>query len=275
MLIALCSYYLGLALAVLPHAHRGLKEAGIEMAQDAGTAIALSAIVVLLASGVDAVFRFMGFGGLREAFDQFSRWISSELFLVLGSMYYFEALPILADAADAFDPTGSGAFGVLASYLRIGITPWRMILSGYAMMLALIQMWANFIVSQWIVLLVIGAIIFALPARIGRIAGGWLIALALAYLFFLPFMGFFVDGMTGIVMVDVKRFLAAKLEGGATDPWAALTMLFSAYDLSTLIIVRLIFSSLYLTFIFAGAWGLARQLGAAVRRPRLPGVPTG
>jgi hypothetical protein len=144
-----------------------------------------------------------------------------------------------------------------------------------------------FIRYSWLILLFAGALIWTFPAKIGRIAGSWIMSMSIVYYALLPLMWVFVDLMTVVSLADIigkfqttaeEAYLTILANKTAEDPEAMIATIISGLfsgigDVGTILLLRLIFTGLFFILISATIFSLARSLGATGRRLRLPGTP--
>lgn len=283
------SYYLGVALATLSPTRR-LRSVGTDMLEDSGTTIAILVFIAGIIVAVDFVFQAVygalgAAAGAEVAYDVVLTWVGNELTLVFAGMLRIEMIPILLESLEA-SGYSFGVFSILAGFLRRQMAPWSTIFNLYGMSLSLLRAWILFVRYAWLVLLFVGALIYTFPVRIGRTAGGWLMAIAVSFYTLLPLTGVFVDIMTVVVFSDIfqKFQMAAEdvytyiLANQATENIEGFTayivsgLTSSIGDFGTIMIIRFILVGLYFAIVTGVMFSFSRVFGAGGRRIRLPGM---
>lgn len=279
------SYYIGVLLVSIAPSQR-IRNVGKEMLEDSGTSIVLLVFITGFFTIASSLFRMVYGTGADAAYDLTLNWINNDLTLVLSGMLQVSMIPILLKSLDATG-LGYGVFSILASFIERTLAPWNELFSAYGALLSLLRAWVIFMRNGWLILLLTGALIYTFPARIGRIAGGWIMSMSIAFYALLPFTGVFVDIMTAISFSQILQtfhmgaenvytyILANKatenVEGFVTYVISGLTSMIG--DFGTIVFLRFIFTMLYLAIINGVTFSLSRALGATGRRLRLPGAP--
>jgi len=254
--IFLCAglgYYIGCILVATPHAHKGLRIAGFEMIGDAGVTIFLTLFLMSFYWIYDLFLRmlFPAAAGQVHAGDylysQALGWIEGEKSSLFFVMLGLNIIPILLRSLEALG--FFGIFSLLAELVSIGITPWMFVATIYTIAISLLSFWAKMIQVYWPVLLFFGAFMYSWPKRIGRMAGGWMMATALGYYIATPFIGWFVDGLTGTTIensVEYQRVLQASADT-PQDLQASWALISACNDFGAFLVVRFTLIVIYLT----------------------------
>lgn len=194
-MFAFINYYLGVFLLSLPVPHRQLKQFARLMVQD-GTAYAILAPVAFsLPAAMHIAENFFSYDSQAAfirlfnwlGFNEFGQPITQGIIEEITSVYSSIILQIMASSV--LPIVGKAISQIQLSYADALTT----VLSGSIMLLQFMYYFALFIWKFALPFLAsVGALIYGLPARFGRQAGAFLIALSLTYYVGLPFMPYFV-----------------------------------------------------------------------------------
>jgi len=205
-------------------------------------------------------------------YTQALNWVEGEKFGLFFIMLGLNLLPILIRSLDALG--FFGIFGLLAELVSIGIMPWMMISTIYVITISLLSFWIKMIQLYWPVLLFFGAFMYSWPKRLGRMAGGWMMATALGYYISTPFIGWFVDGLTGTTLQNSVEYQKAIQVTANTpqDLQASWSVISASNDFGAFLVVRFTLFAVYLALQLLLARSLVNVF-AGVAPPKMIAEP--
>lgn len=279
------TYYIGVFLVSLTPSQR-IRNVGKDMLEDAGTSIALLVFIGGIFVITDSIFRLVYGMGSDGAYDLTLNWVNNELTLVLEAMLRVEMIPILLRSFEATG-YGFGVFGILANFVEKQMAPWNVLFETYGATLSSIRAWVIFMRNGWVVLLLTGALLYTFPASIGRMAGSWIMSIAISFYALLPMMGVFVEIMSTVTLSQIYQTFQMSAEDVYThilankmieNPENIIGYVISGLtsgigDFGTIVLLRFTFIGLFFAIISGVTSTLSRALGATGRRMRLPGLP--
>ena len=294
LLIAL-NYYAGILLASIPFLTRvktpkawrsrpTLQNAGWVMIQDSVGSLTflvfLFGFMALWSFIMDALFPTYFFGipvpnpyAATDAYAWAGNWLLAERDAAEAFGVLVGAIPIGIQSLDKLWFT-FGVPGLVSSFVSNAISPWTTAVNVYVLLLSFLLLWVRFIGPPgnfWAVFMIIGAFFHSFPARIGRVAGAWLIAVPISYLVAIPFLPGFVGTFTTTVQDALANSLQTTL---AQEAWKFFTtgsfgfntimeLVLTNINPATTLVVRLIFVGLYVGFILTLSRSIAGFLAGA------------
>jgi hypothetical protein len=264
------NYYLGVLFASIPGLTR-IKNAGWTMMED--SVLSLTLLIFLMAfiavwnAIMNVVSPTMIFGILPvynpyaalQSYAKAETWILTQRSQAQQLGVLLNVIPIALQGLDkAWWSFGLG--GLVGSWVSSAVSPWSNAVNIYIILLSFVSLWTGFIGPPgnfWALFMLVGAFLYALPARIGRVAGAWLIAVPISYVTALPFLPGFVDTFAGSIYDSILNQIGQTIWNGILQ-WpptldfntiTQMTLTFA--NPGTIVVVRLILVSLYVGFIAA------------------------
>jgi hypothetical protein len=144
-------------------------------------------------------------------------------------------------------------------------------LMAYALTLVGMDYLFSFLKAYWWQLMFLGAVLWAVPARIGRVAGSWMIAFPLTFYFGVPglrlFMGWFTGYESLLVAFNATALgsiVKALVSANIFDVPGIITNLLQAgNDFAGYMVLRTLALGLYMTLLTAISAGVASVLSHA------------
>jgi len=212
------------------------------------------------------------------AYAEAELWLKAERTVVETFGVLIGAIPIGLQSLDKLWFT-FGAPGLVSGIVSNAIAPWTNAISIYVLLLSFLLLWVQFIGPPgnfWAVFMIAGAFFHSLPARIGRVAGAWLIAVPVSYLVAIPFLPGFVnaftqnvyDAMLASLAVTTTQQLWSLFTTGSFDFNTIMQLLLTFNNPGTVIVVRLIFVGVYVGFILT----LSRSIAAILAGATVPSI---
>ena len=193
--LAFAGYAIGAMIRVMPL--RRYRTSGTEMMEDAFMAFALITLisVVVLAANLAASVMYGGrsMSAVYDVFYQYVDETKSGAFLILsvvmGVMFTIGAGNTIVGI---FSP-GSQPLLPLSLVFQSQMGPWIAFLQGTYSLMTVLECVANLLQDKLMVFVAFGCILYAVPKRLARTAGGALISWPLTFCFGLPLLPTFVN----------------------------------------------------------------------------------
>ena len=275
------SYYAGIMLLSLPIPHRGVKQAGRALVEEGGTSAVLLASVPLIPTLVSFVSSILyGEGAIDRAYEDLYVWLSSTAsYCTLANTVMAESLALIArlDSAIGWWMPGVAVFGNISAQIMDVIEPWTGLVAATQLFCEMMKRVAIIIQANWLVLLYIGALLFAVTKGVTRGAGATIISTVITYYVMLPLLPSFVATIApGLleqlnpITINPAEFgiTGGRVSGGQVERLAGTTLLLTmgwANRLTFLIWSRTFLPAFFLTVIVALiAAGVGRILGGRI-----------
>jgi hypothetical protein len=290
-LVAL-EYYLGVGLLAAPFApgrfvsRRRIHSAGLEMMTDASLSACLIVIALSIQVPVAAVSYLIYPNGIAGAYDSLFGWLQSNstiLWSQLAQIAIVGWVIGLANQAVGAAVPGMAPYIGPAQLYQNWMTPISSLLEGGFVMFSVLGAFGTIIKSTWLSWVMFGAVIYALPRRVGRGLGVTLLAGGLVYYLGLPLLPAFVNAYTAaatggssltVSCGEIQSFL--PLASDCSAPLSVNTvidlgaverlLLFYSPRLDVQIWVRVFLPLLFLALLTGIALGLGRILGGSAMR---------
>jgi len=224
--LAYVTFLLGILLVSFPAPVRWMRQAGFELIADSYAAVFLFTILVaLFASGqaiLEAVYppfcyvtecACYGPNAYKEVcfctsctpgWSGSLAWLSKEKTDVILVITELSAPKSLLQAIGTLVPNVPGlSFAAQAiisetqTLYELATAPINNMLMAYGLTLVGLDYTFSFLQAYWWQLIFLGAVFWAVPARMGRIVGSWMIAFPLTFYFGLPGLRLFIGWFTG------------------------------------------------------------------------------
>lgn len=279
---ACISYYAGVALISLPIPHRGMKEAGRSLVVEGGVTAVVMATLPMVPSLVNLIsIMLYGEGAIDAAYENLYVWFSqTATYCTLTNTVIAINVALIAklDALITWFLPGIGFFGNLASQLSDVLEPWVGVITGIHIFSELLKRVALIIQANWLSLLFLGALLFAIPKGITRGAGLSIITTAVTYYLAFPLLPTFVGVLSPPLLEQVVPVTINPWDYGIGGIRASVSkeqmqaiandVLAMALAQSNQIIIffwsRVSLTILYLGIIRIMAAGMSRVLGGRV-----------
>jgi hypothetical protein len=205
-------------------------------------------------------------------------WLGKEKTDVILVITELSAPKSLLDAIAALVPGVPGlSYAVHAvisetkSIYELAVAPINNMLMAYALTLIGIDYLLNFLKTYWWQLVFLGAVLWTVPARIGRVAGSWMIAFPLTFYFGFPglrlFLGWFADYESLLLAFNATalgNIAKALVSANIFDvPGIIGNLLQAGNDFAGYMVLRTIALALYMMLLTAISGGIASVLSHA------------
>jgi len=190
-LLAYASFVIGILLLSIPAPSLWMRQAGFELVADSYAAVFLFTIIIAL---------YTATSGLLSLVSQVESgvWLQLEKLEVVALQTEIQIPKSILGTAAGLSPVDVGPLvSATGQMYDTVVAPISSMLIAYALTLIGLE-YVNTFVSMYLWQLVfLGAVFWAIPGKIGRIAGGWMIAFPLTFHFGLPQMRNFLGWFTG------------------------------------------------------------------------------
>jgi hypothetical protein len=205
-------------------------------------------------------------------------WLSKEKTDVILVMTELSAPKSLLDAIAALVPgvprLSYAIHAVISeakSIYELAVAPINNMLMAYALTLVGMDYLFSFLKAYWWQLMFLGAVLWAVPARIGRVAGSWMIAFPLTFYFGLPGLRLFMEWFTGYESLLVAfnatalgNIVKALVTANILDlPGVIRNLLQAGNDFAGYMVLRTLALGLYMLLLGLVSSGVASVLSHA------------
>jgi len=202
-LLAYATFLLGIILLSIPVPSTWMRQAGFDLVADSYAAIFLFTIIVAIYTSARLI--------APVGFADFTSWLGFEKIEVVVVQTEINVAKTILEAVAGLSPINIDPMvSVIESMYDIAVGPIMQMLMSYALVLVGLEYVAIFVNTYLWQLVFLGAVFWAIPGRIGRIAAGWMISFPLVFYFGLPelqaFLGWFTGYSDLVVAVNVAGF---------------------------------------------------------------------
>jgi hypothetical protein len=274
--LAYLEYTIGAMLKVAPY--RGYKAAGAEMMENGFLSMVLitTISVILLAWGavifvvysgqpMDAVYK-----GYYDYIVATKNGTFSLLMVIAGVLWAVG----MSSALIGIIAPGSQPLLSLSLVFQSQMSPWISMLQATFSLMVVLESIAHIIQDNLLVFVSWGCVLYAVPKRLTRAAGGALIAWPLVFYFGLPFLPTFVNmygtaTFSGVVCSTASCPAFNTLGVGSSNWWAIVSSLTTlgmtiSDDAASLIWMNFMLPVLWITILSMAAAGVGRLFGGYV-----------
>lgn len=224
--LAYLTFLLGVLLVAFPAPVRWMRKAGFELIADSyATMFLFTILIVLFASGqtiLEAAYppfcyvaecACHGPNAIKDicfcttctpGWNANLAWLSKEKTDVIAVMTELSVPKSLLQAIGALVPNVPGVSMAAQAIIsetqtlyELATAPINNMLTAYGLTLVGLDYTVSFLQAYWWQLVFLGSVFWAVPARMGRIVGGWMIAYPLTFYFGLPGLRLFLGWLTG------------------------------------------------------------------------------
>lgn len=280
--LAFAGYAIGAMLRVMPL--RRYRTAGTEMMEDAFIAFALISLisVVVIAANVVAGLLYGGrsMAAVYDAYYQYVNETKSGAFLILTTvMGVLFTIGSANTVVGIFSP-GSQPFLPLSLVFQSQMGPWIALVQGTYSLMTVLECVARLLEDKLLVFIAFGCILYAVPKRLARAAGGALISWPLVFYFGLPLLPVFVNlyGLTPsyheiactVQSCPLVQTLFSSIALQGSSGWFSLISGLSSFGIlisdnaAQLIWVNLFLPVVFLTILSLAAAGVGKIFGGYV-----------
>lgn len=279
---ACISYYAGVTLLSLPIPHRGAKEAGRSLVLEGGVTAVVMATLPMIPLLINLVsIMLYGEGAIDAAYERLYIWFSqTATYCILTNTVIAIGVTLIAklDSMITWFLPGIGFFGNLASQISDVLEPWVHTITAIHVFSELLKRVALIVQANWLSLLFLGALLFAIPKGITRGAGLSIITTVVTYYLAFPLLPVFVNALSPPLLEQVVPITINPWDYGIGGIQASVSkeqmqtiandVLAMALAQSNQIIIffwsRAFLTILYLGIIRIIAMGMSRVLGGRV-----------
>lgn len=277
-LLAWATFAIGIFLLSIPAPVSWLRAAGFELVTDSYAAMFLFTVVVAIYAGggalVAAVFPpFCHTVQCTPGWESVAAWLSKEKFDTIAVMTELAVPKNLLDAISSLSPVNiEPLISQSKTVYEMATAPINNMLMSYALALVGLDYLVSFLQAYWWQLIFLGAVFWAIPGRIGRIVGAWMIAFSVVFYFGLPGLRFFMRWFTGYesMLVAFNATALSNLAASVTSPTMnpidfgirlATRLLQIGNDFAGYMTLRLIALALYNIILASISAGVAQAIG--------------
>jgi hypothetical protein len=243
------------------------------------TAVVLIAVVWLLPALLSSIAGLVYPGvSLDAKYDGLRGWMGEQAGFLKGVLTNIMVVTWglgMGDVGVGWLLPGAAPFSTLASTVNLILSPWIGWMYTAYTMYSVLDKISIILQASWGTFIVYGALLYAVPWKVGRGAGGGMIAGAIVYYLGLPLLPAFVTAMSGGALptmtfpeVDVN----ALMQQGNWDAAIVDLALSFAKPMSYIVWIHMFMPALYLIILGLLAGGVALLLGS--RTPWLIGQLT-
>ena len=190
-LLAYATFVIGILLLSIPAPSTWMRQAGFELVADSYAAVFLFTIIVALYTATSGVLSFST--SLNSA-----AWLQLEKLEVVAVQTEINVPKNILETIAGLAPINlEPLVSTIESMYDIAVGPMSQMLTSYALMLVGLDYVNTFVNTYLWQLVFLGCVFWAVPARIGRVAAGWMISFPLVFYFGLPQMRAFLGWFTG------------------------------------------------------------------------------
>jgi len=268
--LAFAGYAIGAMLRIMPL--RRYRTAGTEMMEDAFIAFALITLisVVVLVANVAATVLYGG-RSMTAVYDSYYAYVDetkSGAFLILSVVMGVMFTIGTGNTIVAIFAPGSQPLLPLSLVFQSQMGPWIALVQGTYSLMTVLECVANLLQDKLLVFIAFGCILYAVPKRLARAAGGALISWPLVFYFGLPLLPVFVN-MYGLVPSYheisctvqscplVQTLLTAAANQGSSGWFSLISELTNLGSLMSDNAAQLIWMNLFLPVVFLTILSLA------------------
>jgi len=267
-LLAWATFAIGIFLLSIPAPVSWLRAAGFELVADSYAAMFLFTVVVAIYGGGGLLL-----GAVFPPWESVAAWLSKEKFDTIAVMTELAVPKDLLDAISNLSPVNiEPLISQSKTVYEMATAPINNMLMSYALALVGLDYLVSFLQAYWWQLIFLGAVFWAIPGRIGRIVGAWMIAFPVVFYFGLPGLRFFMGWFTGYesMLVAFNATALSNLAASVTSPTVnpidfgirlATRLLQIGNDFAGYMTLRLIALAVYNVILASISAGVAQAIG--------------